>query len=164
VENDTPQEIPQDNNDTMHEVIVSQLESIRSDTRRNTTIELTGNFRNTLVKVLETEVSEHSMTKDTANRIFQEVGSELGYAWDKLFPTMYEVEVSYNWDVLFEVTLEADDDDDAIQQVRDQIEMNSASVNITCGISGWCGDVNDVDLGYHFDIADELTFTATEVE
>jgi len=161
MENETPQEIPQD---PVQEIIASQLSQIRADQRRNTMVEVHSNVRNALVKALETEVSEHEMTKKTANRIFDAVSDELGINWNTLFPTMWDVEVSHNWDTLFNVEIEADDEDDAIKQVSDQLETNSASVSITCGISGWCGDVDDVDLGYSFDIVDELTFTATEVE
>ena len=161
MENETPQETPQD---PAKEIIANQLSQIRADQRRITMNDVHHNVRNTLVKVLETEVSEHDMTKETANRIFDAVSDELGLSWDTLFPSKYEVEVSHNWDFLFRVTVEADDEDDAENQVKENLETNDATVNISCGLSGWSGDVENVDLGWSFDIVDELTFTVTEVE
>lgn len=93
--------------------------------------------RDRVLAVFRDEVREGTMDSDNATELFNRIAFALG--WDKVSSvrTLWGVSVTYYDQVVAEFSdIEADDEDDACEQVRQNMEVESSDVQFVISYNG----------------------------
>ena len=120
-----------------------------------------------LVRALTIQVDNDEDFKSTAREIFTDVNDELCQTWKNPFNDKWTVEISYGSDVIGTVTgVEADDKDDAIEEVSSNIDFSNVTISVSLDYNGE-GDCDSLEVemyGRDFDLesALDLTYEATQ--
>lgn len=76
-------------------------------------------------------MAEERIDLETANASYFRILKDLGINGQFSFAQKYEVEVSVNGNQMFKTTVEADDEDEAIEEVRENIEWDDITISGT---------------------------------
>jgi hypothetical protein len=109
------------------------------------------------------EVRSGAMEKEDAEGIFNGLAGALGWAEVENISPIYTVSVHYNGEIIAEFSdIEADDEDGAVEEVENNLEVTSAEIRLHLTYNGHT-ESGSADMTYDFD-ASELEISATEIE
>ena len=113
------------------------------------------------IEWFKSEVRGGSMTDEDALGIYNGLADALGWDTVDSLTTTYRVTVTYKGDEIGEFDVEADDEDSAIEDVRDNLSIE-ASMDITVEYGGNRSGNSTVDIDA-WDISDDLDFEVEEL-
>lgn len=117
------------------EDIDAKVAELKFDNQRELAL-LTDNISNGIVDTLKGEVREGNMEKDYANALYREFCNNVGLVLKEI-NNAYSVTVSYEGTELAVFTdIEADSDDDAIEFVKDNMDISDIEVTLTLEFEG----------------------------
>lgn len=105
--------------------------------------------------------AESSMTKEDALSIFNGLADALGWETVNSITSVYRVTISFQGACVGEFDLEAEDEDSAIEDVRDNLELVEAELSLSLSYNSDSSH-ETVDMSYDFDM-DDLRFSAEEL-
>ena len=122
-----------------------------------------GRLRQLALDWFKSEVRGGSMTKDDALGIFNGLADALG--WDTVdnLSSLFTVKVSYQGDLVavFE-DIEADDDDNAIEEVSDNLSIDEVTITFDLEYNGFTQSAEARLSTRDFDPTGDLEFSAEE--
>lgn len=90
-----------------------------------------------ITKALQDRIDEGSdLDKELAHDIFKAFCEYLGYFGNNPFTTKYKVTVKYGYTELFSVEVEADDEDEAREEVEQNLSLSNVKVSGNIEYSG----------------------------
>ena len=105
--------------------------------------------RTALVTVLEAMVDNDEITKEIAYEIFDRFAGELSKAWKNPFQSTWKVTVTQNYDEIMVVEgIEADNEDEAIDDVRNNLTASGIKVMATLSYEGSANTADEPDVEY----------------
>jgi len=111
----------------------------------------------------KSEVRSGAMEKEDALGIFNGLAGALGWAEVESIAPIYTVSVCYGGEIIAEFSdIEADDEDGAVEEVENNLEVTSAEIRLHLTYGGHT-ESGSADMTYDFD-ASELELSATEIE
>ena len=113
------------------------------------------------IEWFKSEVRGGSMIDEDALGIYNGLADALGWDTVDSLTTTYRVTVTYKGDEIGEFDVEADDEDSAIEDVRDNLSIE-ASMDITVEYGGNRSGNSTVDIDA-WDISDDLDFEVEEL-
>ena len=125
------------------------------------TSNLSNDLRARAIEWFKSEVRGGSMIDEDALGIYNGLADALGWDTVDSLTTTYRVTVLYNGDEVGEFDVEADDEDSAIEDVRDNLSLE-ASMDISVEYGGNTSGTTTVYLDA-WDISDDLVFTVEEL-
>ena len=137
-------------NQPTHISLERYQEDCSSQYRAGTNMALSAT-RNTLLTHFRTAVSEGSIDRDSATELFNNIASELCFGEVETIGGIYTVTIKHNGYEVFQVAdVEADSDEDAVDTVRDNLEI-STNVSISYGYDSEEFEI-DSDILYDLEI------------
>lgn len=132
-----------------------QQTSLRNVTNRVTQIS------NAIAFVLRGQVTEGNLEREYANDLYTMMADEAGLP-NKTICGTYTVSVGYNGSTVATFRgIEANDEDDACDKVRDELEVDDPFVNITLGYDG-NSEPAEISLSWGYDLDLSFDFEAEE--
>ena len=105
--------------------------------------------RTALVNVLQNMVDNDEITKEIAYEIFDRFAGELSKAWKNPFQNTWKVTVTQNYDEIMVVEgIEADNEDEAIDDVRNNLTASGIKVMATLSYEGSANTADEPDVEY----------------
>lgn len=108
------------------------------------------------------EVTQSNMERDYATTLYNTIAEKVGGSTVSSIGGLYTVEITYDSDVIMVVNdIEADDEDEACDTVRDGVSVDDVALSFTISYNG---DYEQVETSYDraYRIETELDFSATE--
>lgn len=112
--------------------------------------------------IFRSEVVESNMERDYATGLYNTIASKVGGATVNSIGGLYTVEIFYDSNLIMTVEdIEADDEDEACDTVRDGISIDDVVLSFTISHNG---DYEQVETSYDraYRIESELEISATE--
>lgn len=112
--------------------------------------------------IFRSEVVESNMERDYATGLYNTIASKVGGATVSSIGGLYTVEIFYDSNLIMTVEdIEADDEDEACETVRDGISIDDVVLSFTISHNG---DYEQVETSYDraYRIESELEISATE--
>lgn len=123
-----------------------------------------------ITNALQDRIDEGSdLDKETARDIFKAFCEYLGYFAENPFKSKYKVTVKYGYNTLFSVEVEADSEDEAREEVEQNLSLSNLRVSGTVEYSGdddtadgefedheddRCIEIDDLDLNFEVEELD----------
>lgn len=118
-------------------------------------------YRNIIKEVFVSEVSEGNLDRDYATGLFNAIAEKAGQPTIESIGGVYKATVSVFGNTLFEVEVEADDEDDARDKVTEDISFEDIELSFTARFNGERGDGTVAEYEWDFE---ELLRDNMEVE
>lgn len=116
-------------------------------------------LRNTAIEHFR-EIYSGAMDKDEVLEAFNALAGALGWDTVDSLAMKWTVSVDYNGSTIGEFTVEADDEDSAISELQDNLEISDVEISFVLNYNGdECSE--SINTTYDFDSSD-LDFTAYE--
>ena len=110
--------------------------------------------RNTLLKQFRASVSEGSIDRDSATELFNNIASDLNIGEVETIGGIYTVTIKHGGYAVMEIAdVEADSDEDAVDTVRDNLEITT-NVHISYGYDS---EEFEIDSDVLYDLEIEAT-------
>lgn len=105
--------------------------------------------RTALVNVLQNMVENNEITKEIAYEIFDRFAGELSKVWKNPFQNTWKVTVTQNYDEIMVIEgIEADEEDEAIDDVRNNLTASGIKVMATLSYEGSANTADEPDVEY----------------
>ena len=145
----------------MKEAVATQQTQFNAGTEYG--VRATKNDLNTkAIEYFRNEVREGTMDKDDALGIYNGLAEALGWTTLDNMTALYTVVISYNGNTIAEFSdVEADDEDSAEQEVRDNLDIQDIEISFTLSYNGDSQSGTD-NLTYAWD--EDFEYSVTEQE
>lgn len=111
-------------------------------------------YRNIIKEVFVSKVSEGHFGREYATELFNDIAEKAGQPTIETIGGVYKATISVFGNTLFEVEVEADDEDEARDKVMEDISFEDIELSFTARFNGERGDGTAAE--YDWDFADLL--------